>query len=79
MIIHIIRAIYLLVVMSFSITYAFTHGIYEQGADYVTLYMAIPAVAALALIFLDMFWRQKRLQAISGLFFGLLAAKWDMI
>ena len=73
MIIHIIRAIYLLVVMAFAITYAQWHKIYEQGDIYVTLYIAIPALAALALVFLDMFWRKKRLQAISGLFFGLLA------
>ena len=73
MIIHIIRAMYLVVVMAFAITYAQWHKIYEQGDIYVTLYIAIPAMAALGLVFLDMFWRKKRLQAISGLFFGLLA------
>ncbi len=73
MIIHIIRAIYLLVVMAFAITYAQWHKIYKQGDIYVTLYIAIPALTALALVFMDMFWRKKRLQAISGLFFGLLA------
>ena len=73
MIIHIIRAIYLLVVMAFTITYAQWHSIYKQGDIYVTLYIAIPALAALALVLMDMFWRKKRLQAISGLFFGLLA------
>ncbi|MBT3279081.1 MAG: TRAM domain-containing protein [Phycisphaerales bacterium] len=45
----------------------------SQGAEYVTLYILIPVLVMGALIFLDMFWKQKRLHLVSGLFFGILA------
>lgn len=73
MIIHIVRALYLLVVLAFTISYAFQRRVVQQGATYVTLYILIPVVAAFALVMVDMFWRKKRLQALSGLFFGMLA------
>ena len=72
MIIHIVRAIYLLVVLAFTVSYAFQDRVYLKGPTYVTLYILIPILAAFGLVMVDMFWRKKRLQALSGLFFGLL-------
>lgn len=73
MIIHIVRAVYLLMVLAYTVSYAQQYQIYKQGVTYATLYILIPAVAAFALVMVDMFWRRKRLQALSGLFFGVLA------
>jgi uncharacterized protein YacL len=38
----------------------------------VTIYCVVPSLGALALILADMLWRRKRLQVLSGLFFGVL-------
>ena len=77
MIIHIVRAVYLVVVLAYTITYAWRYKVFESGGanalNYVTLYILVPALAALALILVDMFWRRKRLQVLSGLFFGIIA------
>jgi len=73
MVIHLVRAVYLVVVMAFSATYAFQDSVYSRGLRYATLYITVPAAAAFALVMIDMFWRRKRLQVLSGLFFGLLA------
>jgi len=71
--IHLVRALYLVVVLAFTVSFAFRPAVYRQGTNYVTLYITIPALLAFAVVMLDMFWRRKRLQALSGLFFGLLA------
>jgi len=77
MIVHIVRALYLVVVLAYTVTYAFRYKVYamagEQALNYVTLYILVPALAALALILVDMFWRRKHLQVLSGLFFGVIA------
>ena len=73
MIIHIVRTLYLVVMLAFTVSYAFQDKVYLHGPTYVTLYILIPAIAAFAIVMVDMFWRKKRLQALSGLFFGLLA------
>jgi len=74
MIIHIVRALYLVVVLAFTVYYATTStDAIQQGPTYLTMYILIPAVAAFAIIMVDMFYRRKRLQLMSGLFFGLLA------
>jgi len=73
MIIHIVRTLYLVVMLAFTVSYAFQDKVYLQGPTYVTLYILIPVIAAFAIVMVDMFWRKKRLQALSGLFFGLLA------
>ena len=73
MIIHAVRAIYLLVLLAFTVSFAFQPTVYNQGQTYATLYILIPMAAGLGLVLLDMFWRKKHLQALSGLFFGLLA------
>ena len=71
--VHFVRAFYLVVVLAFTVSYALQERVYTKGPTYVTLYILIPAFAALCLTMVDMFWRRKRLQVISGLFFGLLA------
>ena len=73
MIIHFIRAIYLLVVLAFTMSYASQYAVYLKGTQYVTFYILIPVLGAFALVMVDMFWHRKRLQVLSGLFFGLLA------
>jgi len=77
MLLHLVRILFLLVVLATTMSFALSEDVYGYGkgaaTEYVTLYILIPAAAAVAVIFLDMFWRQKRLQALAGLFFGLLA------
>ena len=73
MIIHLVRAIYLLVILAFTVSYAFTEQVLGGGPTYVTLYILVPSLLAFGMVMLDMFWRKKRLSAFSGLFFGLLA------
>jgi uncharacterized protein YacL len=71
MVIHFVRALFLIVVISLTISFAsyLTHA----GEAAITLYIVVPAVIAVAVIFVDMFWRRKPLQMLSGLFFGILA------
>ena len=77
MILHVVRIVFLLVVLAITISYAY--GIVSDGqhagmgSTYITLYVLVPAIAAFALIMVDMFWKRKRLQVLSGLFFGVLA------
>lgn len=73
MIIHIIRAVYVLVVLAFTVSFAVEYGVYAKGVNYVTAYVVAPVVVSFGLVMLDMFWRKKRLQMLSGLFFGVLA------
>ncbi len=73
MILHLMRAIFLLVVLSLTISFAYQQQVVEEGPEYITLYILIPVLAALVFILVDMFWRNKRLNVLSGLFFGLLA------
>ena len=73
MIIHVLRVTFILVVLAFTTSFAFRQQVLDKGSRYVTAYILIPATAALGLVVLDMFWRRKRLQLLSGLFFGLLA------
>lgn len=69
MVLHLIRALFLFVVLATTISFALQKELAEHG----THYLLIPSFAALALVLLDMFWRKKRLQVLSGLFFGLIA------
>jgi uncharacterized protein YacL len=73
MVIHIVRAAYLLVVMAFTISYAYQHDVYSKGANYTTGFILAPLLVAAALVVGDMLWKRKRLGALSGMFFGLLA------
>ena len=78
MILHVVRIVFLLVVLAVTISFAYgmvtdSRQTGEMGPTYITLYVLVPAVAAFALIMVDMFWKRKRLQVLSGLFFGVLA------
>jgi rRNA-processing protein FCF1 len=73
MVIHIIRAAYLLVVLAFTMSFAYQYQVFAKGATFVTAYCIAPVVVSFILVMLDMFWRKKRLQMLSGLFFGVLA------
>lgn len=73
MVIHLVRLVYLVVVLAFTASYAFQSDVYGKGLQYVTLYMILPTLGAAVLVMVDMFWRRKHLQVLSGLFFGLLA------
>lgn len=73
MLLNIVRAFYLLLVLAFTIPAAFgpISGLGSQ--TYVVLTILVPLALALSLVVADIFWRQKRLQALTGLFFGILA------
>lgn len=48
-------------------------GSSDAPLNYATFYVVLPALGALSLVFVDMFWKRKHLQMLSGLFFGILA------
>ena len=84
MFLYIVRLFYLLVVLGFACAYAFdtTPGAPEPGSTTgepaastteVTLMILLPLVGAIGLVAMDIIWKNKRLQIISGLFFGILA------
>ena len=77
---HIIRAIFLVVVLAVTISFAFqlpelTGKATGDGAQlgFIYMYILIPSIAAVGVIMVDMFWRRKRLNILGGLFFGLVA------
>jgi len=79
MVLHIIRAIFVLAVVAISASYAFrlsstaAHVTSRDVSLEVTLAIIIPAIIAVGLILLDMLFRNKNLGSISGLFFGIVA------
>jgi uncharacterized protein YacL len=73
MVLHVIRALFLVVVLSIIISFAVQPDIVKEGPEYVTAYILGPALGMAAVVFIDMFWRHKQLQLLSGLFFGILA------
>jgi len=73
MVLHLVRILFLLVVLAITVSFSLQDQVYQKGAEYVTWYMLLPAGFAFLLILIDMMWRRKRLQLLSGLFFGLLA------
>ena len=77
MILHVVRIVFILVVLAITISFAVGIATDKQqawmGTTFITLYVLIPAIAAFALIMVDMFWKRKRLQVLSGMFFGVLA------
>ena len=73
MVLHVVRLIFVLLVLAITVSFAFQEAIYAEGAEFVTLYILIPTILALAAVIVDMFWRKKHLQELSGLFFGVLA------
>ena len=73
MVLHVVRLIFVLLVLAITVSFAFQEAIYAAGPEFITLYILIPTVLALAAVIVDMFWRRKKLQELSGLFFGVLA------
>ena len=72
MVLHAIRALFLVVVLAITFSFALHKELLGRGAEHVTAYILIPSLAGLLVILVDMFWRRKHLQALSGLFFGVL-------
>ncbi|MGB2824028.1 MAG: PIN domain-containing protein [Phycisphaerae bacterium] len=74
MVLHLVRILFLLVVLSISISLGFQAA---RDKDLTFPYVAgtilAPVVVAFLLVLVDMLWRRKRLQVLSGLFFGILA------
>ena len=82
MVLHIIRAVFLLSVLGLSITFATTDYLNlrapnaSNGSGIFTeqiLVIVLPVALAVIVMLVDAFWQRKNLQALSGLFFGLLA------
>jgi len=73
MVIHIVRFLFVLVVLAITVSFAYGPDVPRRGETYAILYILIPALAAFIVVIGDMFWRRKRLGMLSGLFFGLLA------
>ncbi|MDY7010682.1 MAG: TRAM domain-containing protein [Planctomycetota bacterium] len=80
MVLHVIRVIFVLVVLGIAISYALTtevRGTPEAGEEMMfwrmTLVMVAPVILAVMLILADMGFRRKSLGGISGLFFGVVA------
>ena len=72
MVIHLVRVLFLLVVLVMTLSFSQSLEVYQGGTAFVTKYILLPAFVALALVLTDMLWRKKRLQALGGVFFGLL-------
>jgi rRNA-processing protein FCF1 len=65
---------YLAVVLAFAWPVAVTGALGKEHSEvYVVLVLLGPVLLAAGLVIIDIFWRTKHLQAMSGLFFGLLA------
>jgi len=71
MILHLIRIMFLLVVLGISIPLALQAK--ETTFAWKAFTILVPVVAGFLLVMVDMLWRRKRLQMLSGLFFGALA------
>ena len=72
MIIHFVRVLFLIVVLAITVSFALHPDVVNKGTAFVTKYILLPATAAALLVLVDMLWRRKRLQLLSGVFFGLL-------
>jgi rRNA-processing protein FCF1 len=72
MLLLIVRLFYIAVVLAFAWPVAVDVSAHGNVA-YVIMALVLPVSLAVALVLIDIFWRTKRLQAMSGLFFGLLA------
>jgi len=73
MVLLLVRVLFLLVVMGISISMGFQAAAAGMPFAAVAGTILAPAVAAFLLVMVDMLWRRKRLQVLSGLFFGTLA------
>ncbi len=74
MVLHLVRILFMVVVMALSFPFAFREEVVTKGIFYaISVYMLGPAIFAFLFVLVDMFWRRKRLGGLSGLFFGVLA------
>ena len=86
MILHVIRAIFVLAVLAIAITYATQPDVLKPKSEpgtqrhvgmspetKVTLAVVVPVILAVLVILVDMGYRRKNLTSISGLFLGLVA------
>ncbi|MFP3937361.1 MAG: PIN domain-containing protein [Phycisphaerae bacterium] len=71
--IHIVRVLFILVVLGITVPLAMQEPIAERGFWFISLYVLIPVLLAAGAVMADMFWRRKRLHVLSGLFVGILA------
>ena len=72
MILHLVRILFLVMVIATSATFAFQDAITSTGQWTVALYIGIPSLLAVIAVFVDMFWRHKHLAVLSGLFIGII-------
>ncbi|MCY2930380.1 MAG: PIN/TRAM domain-containing protein [Planctomycetota bacterium] len=73
MLLYAIRFGFLLVVLGITVSLARSLEVTNRGAAYAVSYVLVPIGAAFLLVLGDILWRRKRMQELSGLFFGLLA------
>jgi uncharacterized protein YacL len=73
MILHLIRIVFLLVVLGLTLSFVFSGEFIQQNQEQLPYYILVPALFAAGIILIDIFWRGKRLNTLSGLFFGVLA------
>ncbi len=74
MILHLVRILFLLAVTGISISLSFQAARdMRMTMPWVVATILVPVIAAFLLVLTDMLWRRKRLQVLSGLFFGTLA------
>ncbi len=74
MILHLVRILFLLVVTGISISLAFqVPKDMPMTLPRVAATILVPVTLGFLLVLVDMLWRRKRLQVLSGLFFGALA------
>jgi uncharacterized protein YacL len=86
MILHIVRAIFVLAVLAIAVSYAKTGDVLKAERDphtgeeiglspvtKVTLVILIPVALAVVLMLVDIGWERKSLGGVSGLFFGVVA------
>ena len=62
MVLHVVRLIFVLLVLAITVSFAFQEAIYSAGPEFITLYILVPTILALAAVLVDMFWRRKKLQ-----------------
>ncbi len=73
MVLHILRIFFVLVVLGLTVPLALREETGETSFLYRALRILVPAALAVAVILVDIFWKNKRLRGLSGLFFGVLA------
>jgi uncharacterized protein YacL len=73
MILHLLRILFMLVVLGLTIPLVLREDTAQKDFSYMAVRMLLPAGLAFVVILVDIFWKHKRLRGLSGLFFGVLA------